>query len=135
NFEHRIYGSLVNVLGATPIPKTVNESKIFFNELKKQALKGRMIHFFPEGELITKDSELRAFKKGAFKLAEEAKVPIVPVRISFSEKHKSRFFKDKIIVNVGKPIYPDPFLLKRDSINDLHYKAFNEMNNLIVLNN
>ena len=135
NFEHRIYGSLVNVLGATPVPKTVNESKIFFNELKKQALKGRMIHFFPEGELITKDSELRAFKKGAFKLAEEAKVPIVPVRISFSEKHKSRFFKDKIIVNVGKPIYPDSFLLKRDSINDLHYKAFNEMNNLIVLNN
>lgn len=133
NFKHPIYGPLVNVLGATPTPKTITESKVFFNELKKQAAKGRMIHFFPEGELITKDKALRNFKKGAFKLAEEAKVPVVPVRISFSERHKKRFFKDRIIIQVGKPIYPDMFLLKKQSIDDLHQKAFEEMNNLNYL--
>lgn len=131
NFEHPVYGRLVNVLGATPTPKTLDETKIFFNELKKHAAKGRFVHFFPEGELITKDPSLREFKRGAFKVAEEANVPVVPIRISFIEK-KGFFFKDKIVIKVGNPIYPNMFLLKKDSILDLHEKAFEEMNKLIA---
>ncbi|MGI6360293.1 MAG: glycosyltransferase [Acholeplasmatales bacterium] len=130
NFKHPVYGRLVNILGATPTPKTMDETKIFFTELKKHAAKGRLIYFFPEGELISGYRDLREFKKGAFKLAEEAKVPIVPVRISFAKKQKARFFKERITVNIGKPIYPNIFLLKRDSIEDLYNKAFDEMSNL-----
>ena len=110
--------------------QTIDETKIFFTELKKHAARGRFIYFFPEGELISGYRDVREFKKGAFKLAEEAKVPVVPVRISFTEKQKARIFKEKITVNIGKPIYPNIFLLKRDSIDDLQTKAFDEMNNL-----
>jgi 1-acyl-sn-glycerol-3-phosphate acyltransferase len=130
NFKHPVYGRLVNILGATPTPQTIDETKIFFTELKKHAARGRFIYFFPEGELISGYRDVREFKKGAFKLAEEAKVPVVPVRISFTEKQKARIFKEKITVNIGKPIYPNIFLLKRDSIDDLQTKAFDEMNNL-----
>ncbi len=130
NFKHPVYGRLVNILGATPTPKTIDETKIFFTELKKHAAKGRFIYFFPEGELVSGDRDLREFKKGAFKLAEEAKVPVVPVRISFTDKSRGKLFKEKITVNVGKPIYPNMFLLKRDSIDDLHNKTFDEMSNL-----
>ena len=43
-----LYGRLVNILGATPTPQTIDETKIFFTELKKHALQEED-YFFPEG--------------------------------------------------------------------------------------
>ena len=39
NFKHPVYGRLVNILGATPTPKTMDETKIFFTELKNMLQK------------------------------------------------------------------------------------------------
>ncbi len=131
NFNLPVAGKFVSILGTTPIPETPNEIKVFFHELSKQIRKGRIVHFFPEGELIKKDDEIRAFKKGAFLLAEETNSPVIPVGIKF-EKRKSEkkipfIGKSKIVVSIGKPIYPDIFQYKRESINQLRDEAFNEM--------
>ncbi|MGE4320537.1 MAG: glycosyltransferase [Acholeplasmataceae bacterium] len=133
NFELPIAGKFVSILGTTPIPETPNEIKVFFHQLSKQIRKGRIVHFFPEGELVQKDSQLRAFKKGAFLLAEETKSPIIPVGIQFREPTNSLpfFGKSKIIVSIGKPIYPDLFMIKKESINQLKNASFEEMNELI----
>ncbi|MDY0115496.1 MAG: glycosyltransferase, partial [Acholeplasmatales bacterium] len=134
NFQIPIVGSLVHILGASPIPATPLETKIFFTELKDKLVKGRYVHFFPEGELITKSEEIREFKRGAFMLAEEAKVPIVPLRINFIEKerriHYPFFMKDKIELLVGKPIYPNIFLPKRAAIDELQTRAIAAMQQL-----
>ncbi len=133
NFKLPVAGRLVNILGSMPVPETPSEMKVFFYELSKQVRKGRIVHFFPEGELIKGDSKLRDFKRGAFMLAEETKSPVLPVGISFHEKN--RFFplvgKDRIVINVGKPIYPDVFKLKRESIEDLSDQSFDAMDELI----
>lgn len=133
NFKLPVAGYFVTVLGTVPVPETVEEMKVFFLELKKQAQKGRFIHFFPEGELIKYDNELRPFKKGAFNVAEEASVPIVPIGISFLEK-KGIFpllAPNRVVLTVGEAIYPDMFKLKKDSILALNYAAFESMNGLI----
>ncbi len=135
NFKLPVAGRLVNILGSMPVPETPSEMKVFFYELSKQVRKGRIVHFFPEGELIKNDTKLRDFKRGAFMLAEETKSPILPIGISFHEK-KSIFpilGKDRIVINVGKPIYPDVFKLKRESIAFLSNESFEVMDDLISI--
>lgn len=133
NFKASISGFLVSILGTVPIPETILEMNVFFFELKKQAQSGKFVHFFPEGELIRYDKELRPFKRGAFNLAEEAKVPVVPIGIGFKKK-KGLFplmSPNRVIVTIGKPIYPDSFKLKNEAIAQLSQDSFKTMSELI----
>lgn len=55
-------------------------------------------------------------------------VPIVPTRINFvKKKKKNGKYKKRIILNVGKPIYPSYYMLKRDSIDDLLNMSYRAM--------
>lgn len=51
------------------------------NEAKSKIVDGTSVIFFPEGTR-SKDGNLRKFKKGAFKMALDLQVPILPVTIS-----------------------------------------------------
>lgn len=129
NFEKPVIGQLVRALGSVPTPETILENRIFFNELSKQVRKGKYIHFFPEGELIKEDEKLRNFKKGAFKLAVDSSVPIIPIRINFQDKEGRK--KKKIILNVGKPMFPDYSLNSKNALEKLKIETEEAMNKLI----
>ncbi len=133
NFELPVAGFFVNILGTVPVPETYDETKIFFYELTKQLRKGKLVHFFPEGELIKYDTDLRPFKKGAFHIAEEAEVPIVPIGISFHEKTSifPLLSPNKVVLTVGDPIYPDAFKRKREAIDSLFEESQDAMEKLI----
>lgn len=70
------------------------------------------LYIFPEGTR-GHGNEMAPFKKGSFKMAEKAKVPIVPVGIIGSDKvfeNNGAFRKirgAKVYLNFGKPIYID----------------------------
>lgn len=131
NFELPFVGYIVKAFGTVPTPKSITENRIFFNEVSKKARSGRIIHFFPEGELVSGDTKLREFKRGAFKLAVDSSVPILPVRLSFKDgKNKNK--KKRIVVNVGKPIMPDFTLNYRMAIEDLQAKTEESMRLLKV---
>lgn len=117
NFKMPVVGYLVKALGAVPTPIKLTENKIFFHELSHQARNGRFIGFYPEGELIDGDRTIREFKRGAFKLAVDSSVPIIPVRINFYDQPKRK--KQKIVVNVGKPLFPDFSLSPREALDKL----------------
>lgn len=129
NFDLFGIGLLVKALGAIPTPESVTENRVFFNEISKKTRNGRFVHFFPEGELIEGDEKIRSFKKGAFKLAVDSSVPILPIRITFKE-HKKNKEKKKMIVNVGKPIMPDFTLNPKMAINKLMEETIIEMSKL-----
>lgn len=135
NFKIPVAGQLVNYLGGVPIPLNQSETKVFFYELSKRVCAGKMIHFFPEGELIKYCTKLRDFKRGAFYLANIAKVPVVPMRITFREPtglYKLYKRKPLMTITVGAPIYPDEKLLKNDALKVLHDKACDTMAELEI---
>uniref|UniRef100_A0A7E4W1G4 1-acyl-sn-glycerol-3-phosphate acyltransferase n=1 Tax=Panagrellus redivivus TaxID=6233 RepID=A0A7E4W1G4_PANRE len=73
----------------------------------------RKVFLFPEGTRNSKD-ELLPFKKGAFLLAKEANVPVLPVVFSrykhFYNHDERRFdYGGKVVVETLEPVHPADF--------------------------
>ena len=66
---------------------------------------------FPEGTRNKTDDLMLPFKEGSFKIAEKSGCPIIPMAITNSadvlEAHMPRVKKAHVIVEYGKPIYPE----------------------------
>ena len=102
-------GKIVRVLGGVGIPENITELKTFFEEMEFLLMKNHIVHFFPEGELEPYDTDLRDFKKGAFYLAAQAQVPIIPMTITFEQpKWIRRKISKKPVMRlyIGTPIEP-----------------------------
>lgn len=133
NFEHWGYGMFVKLFGTIPTPVTIEETKIFLNEVTRKVKDGRLVLIYPEGHLVYKNEELQRFKKGAFHIAQNAMAPIIPARISFvKQRKKNGKFKKRIILNIGEPIFPNYYMLRRDTIDDFIEASYNAMESLKV---
>ncbi|GAA2336433.1 glycosyltransferase [Dactylosporangium salmoneum] len=109
NLENRWYGGLVKLLGGVAVPRTAAGLPAFFSELELFLAQGRIVHFFPEGELRPYDTGLRDFKRGAFHLAAQARVPVLPLSIRFTPPSGAgRLFRRKptMVIVIGEPIVP-----------------------------
>ncbi len=66
---------------------------------------------FPEGTRNKTEEQMLPFKEGSFKIAEKTGCPIIPMAIINSadvlEDHMPRVKKTHVIVEYGKPIYPN----------------------------
>ena len=134
NFKIPVAGALVNVLGAVPVPSTPAESSVFFYQLSKKVGAGRIVHFYPEGELINYHQELRGFKRGAFHLATISNVPIMPMVICYRQpKGLYRLYKRKpcITLRIGEPVYPNTKLLQKECMEQLQMDVTRAMNDLM----
>jgi 1-acyl-sn-glycerol-3-phosphate acyltransferase len=89
-----------------------------------QLKNGVSVVIFPEGTR-TKTGELGPFKKGAFRLATDLKLPIVPVTIrgSFERLHRNSLHvhPGKIELTIHKPI--DATSFNTDQINEIIQKT------------
>ena len=66
--------------------------------------------------------DLYTFKKGAFNLSVTSNAPVIPMRICYRVRPgKNR--KPKMTLIVGKPIYPDFTLLKKDAVAKIAYES------------
>jgi 1-acyl-sn-glycerol-3-phosphate acyltransferase len=78
---------------------------------RKWMARGISIMMFPEGTR-SDDGQVKAFKHGAFTLAQEARVPVVPIAIhgghTLIPKHGATFAaKATLVVEVLPPVSPD----------------------------
>lgn len=117
NLQNRGYGWIVRLLGGVAVPTAAAQLPRFFDELELFLAKGRGVHFFPEGELKPYDTSLRDFKRGAFHLAAQARVPVVPLSIRFTPPTGlGRLFRHRptMVLVVGEPIDPTTTDPRRD---------------------
>jgi 1-acyl-sn-glycerol-3-phosphate acyltransferase len=89
---------------------------------------GKSVVMFPEGTR-TLTGEVRAFKKGAFHLAIQAGVDIVPISIEGTfkvwPKNSNKITPNKVVIKIGKPIDTSKYNSK--NINDLVKVARNKI--------
>lgn len=115
----------------------VNAHKAFITA-GEEIDKGRSIVIYPEGTIPAKPNKMMPFKNGAFKLAIEKQVPILPV-IHLNNWHllqNGGFFKSNgrfgiANIKVLKPI--ETTGMTEDHIDDLKNKVFDLINTNLAL--
>lgn len=98
---------LIRFLRAIPIPEGIKNKENFIRAINKALKQGRIIHLYPEAALWPYYSKIRKFKNGAFKLAVENEVPIIPIVITFRNPSGIRRIlkkKQDVTLKILKPI-------------------------------
>ncbi len=117
NFCIPVIRHLVRGLGGVPLDQSPAQLKRLFFNMEATVKNNKAVLMYPEGVLIPYCEELRPFKRGAFKLAAEAGVPVLPVRISFREprgiwKHLRK--RPFVTLDILPPLLPDAALPARE---------------------
>jgi 1-acyl-sn-glycerol-3-phosphate acyltransferase len=110
HFRIPAYGWMMKSLGTIPVPeaKTPSGLRKMWQRAGEALRAGTSLMIFPEGSR-THDGSLLPFRDGAFRIAEQAGVPVVPVTIagSFTLHHRNTWLlKPAIVVTVHDPIEP-----------------------------
>ena len=135
NCEIPVVGALVKLLRGIPIPTKIEEKKGFDKYIAKLLSEGETVHIYPEGEMRLYDQELLEFKKGAFAMAVESNVPIIPTVILTRKPHGIyKYIKTKPLIThvVLEPIYPDLSIEnKLERIKKLKKEAYYKMQEVL----
>ncbi len=135
NFEIPIIRHIIKLLHAFPIPEGISNKEKFFNTIKELLEENKTVHFYPEASLWPYYKKLRKFKNGAFKIAVEEDVPIIPMVYKFVKPYGIRKLIKKrpfIELHILPAIYPNKELNKKESVEDLKARVYLSMNNKIL---
>jgi glycosyltransferase involved in cell wall biosynthesis/1-acyl-sn-glycerol-3-phosphate acyltransferase len=130
NFKLGLAGVFVNILGSVPTPAGPKETQIFVQTLSKQLRRGRLVLFYPERDRKNYETEIRDFHRGPFYLSVDAQMPVIPLRIVFRRPDGLwKFFKKKpcFTMVLGEPLYPDPLLPPKASVEDMRTRVRESM--------
>jgi 1-acyl-sn-glycerol-3-phosphate acyltransferase len=133
NFTMKGAGPFVDILGSVPAPSSPKETQVFIYSLSKRLRKKQLVLFFPEGELLHYHEDLRAFQRGAFYLAVDARVPVFPMKITYRQPAgllKLVRKKPCLTLVFGEPLFPNDTLSKNEAIGDLKSRSEKAMQNL-----
>lgn len=108
-------------------PKAAMES---MENIKKQLKDGVCTVIFPEGTR-TKDGQVGRFKRGAFQIALDLKLPIIPISLSgcydVLPKGKPFVYRRPVRMYVGEPIDITQFENNNDAIDFVRNKVIENM--------
>jgi len=128
--EFPVLGTFTRLLGGVPIPRgRTGYYKIL--EICKNAFKyRRYLHFYPEGECFLYNQKIREFQSGAFKIAAELDIPVIPLVTVFSEGpfRPWSFWGRSLPVEkmiVLDAVYPERFV-KRDNKGEITAESVKE---------
>ena len=107
-FKYPVFGYGIRLIGVIPVdrsnsPAAVESAKLATENLRR----GKSYVVYPEGTR-SRDGRMLPFKKGAFMMALDAGVPVVPVTVSgatkIMPKAQVKVFPSTVRITVHKPI-------------------------------
>ena len=99
--------TLVQMLGAIPIPQERKAIPLFCNAVEARAVEGRCISIFPEAHMWNYCTFLRPFHVGSFRYPVSYSKPSVAVAVTYQQRKLPFLKTPKRTVFVSDPIYPD----------------------------
>ena len=132
NFEIPVIRWIIRLLNAIPIPEKVEAKKEFYNAIDELLQSGKTVHIYPEAAMRPYDTRIRNFKRGAFRIAVQNNVPIVPIVYTYAEVTGIRaLFKQKPFINaeILPAFYPDATLPEGEAIEKLKNAVHEAMEN------
>ena len=154
-------GKLLLALGGHPTADDIGGAIKSYRKLEEYLRRDKTLLVFPEGSVHPYEANIREFNTGAFKIAQSANAPIVPIVLTFKQnKKKCRNtpknnkrcddpqqkigkityirengqiykVKTKLCFIVKDPIYPNAELGKNDGAHDLQNRTIASFNSTI----
>ena len=139
NFNLRFAGGILHFVGVIPVADKVSEMPVFLQEVKRLVKKKRLLHVYAEGRLCNYYAGIREFNRGAFMIAREAQVPILPIVLSWRKRRGiyKLFLPTKpcATITIGEPIYPDYMLFSKEQETDLMERTVKAMETIYAQSN
>lgn len=156
-----LLGRMLLTLGGHPTADDIGGAIKSYRKLEEYLKRNKTLLIFPEGSIHPYESEIREFNTGAFKIAQSANVPIVPIVLTFEQSKKAcknnkrnnkkcddpqqkigkttyvrengQIFKIKsrLCFTINDPIYPNAELSKNDGAHDLQARMVEAFNSTI----
>ena len=125
HIKYTVGKTLVEMLGAIPIPNERNGMKNFLATIKNKIKKGYSITIFPEAHIWPYYTKIRPFKNVSFRYPIEHNAPVFSVTNTYQKRGKN---KVKITTYVDGPFFPDSNLTNiQDKKQNLRDKVYNAM--------
>jgi len=128
-----LLGTFTRLLGGVPIPRGRTGYRKIIEICEKAFKYNRCLHFYPEGECFLYNQKIKEFQSGAFRVAAEMDIPVVPLVTVFSEGlFKPMSFLGGTLPNetlvVLDPVYPGDYIRRNDKgeITSESIKEFSE---------
>jgi 1-acyl-sn-glycerol-3-phosphate acyltransferase len=77
-------GTFTRLLGGVPIPRGRTGYRKILESCAAAFKHRRYLHFYPEGECFLYNQRIQEFRTGAFRLAAELEIPVIPLVTVFS---------------------------------------------------
>jgi len=124
-FKYPLFGYGIGLMGVVPVDRSNTKAAVESARLATENLRrGKSYVVYPEGTR-SPDGRLLPFKKGAFMMAIEANVPVVPVTISgatrIMPKAKVKVYPSTVRITVHEPISTKGYT--KDNVHDLVERA------------
>lgn len=135
NFEIRFAGMIQRMCGAIELDKSPQGFRIFMQRVGRELDRGRKVCVFPEGNLVLYNQVLQPFREGAFLIAKNSSVPVLPIGLSLRKPAGiMRLYKSKplLTVRIGSPLHPDPDLSERTDRKRLKEEAFSTIGQTLL---
>ena len=127
-------GMLYRLAGGIALPIHDKHGTIYsYNAMKDVINEGKWLHIFPEAACWSFYPAIRPFKRGAFKLAYEMDMPILPMAVKYRKPKLNKPFKKhpNATLFIGSPIKVNKELAKNDAIDDLMARSHLALINLV----
>jgi len=133
--EFPVLGTYTRILGGVPIPRGITGYRKIIEICERAFKYRRYLHFYPEGECFLFNQKIKEFKPGAFVIAAELDIPVVPCVTVFSEgpfKPWSFWGRSQPIETlvILEPEYPANYV-KRDEKGELTKDSIKEFSEAV----
>lgn len=119
-------GTLVEMLGAMPIPSNKSAMKNFLEAIKQKMNKGYAITIYPEAHIWPYYTKIRPFKDVSFKYPVQLEKPAFCITNTYQSYGKNNK-KIKIISYIDGPFFPNKELTLKEQQKELRNKIYNCM--------
>jgi len=115
--EFPVLGTFTRLLGGVPIPRGRTGYRKVLEICERAFRYRRYLHFYPEGECFLYSQRIREFQSGAFRIAAELDIPVIPLVTVFSNgPFKPWSFWGRSVpletLVVMDPVYPAQYIRK-----------------------
>ena len=115
-------GDMMRAGRLLPMSRNYKAQKNFLLTIEKLFKKRKFVTFFPEGSEWWCYKKPRPQNSGAYNVAVKNNVPVLPIFFTFNETEESKSSPigyKQFVINILKPIYPDPQLSSKDNIKSM----------------